>query len=102
MNKIIIDSIAQTVVNKLQEKEQALNGWVAIDADGVATATGNFCGIKVMAGVTATVTLTFSSTSPCVTNSVTIDLLQGDYLPTPGLTSVEVTAGKVFCIKSQL
>lgn len=96
-----VKTINQSAINQIQEKEQALNGWIAIDSAGNATATGNFSGIKVMAGDTLTIALTFKSGSPCEVNGVTIDLVEGDYLPTPGLVSATATVGKCFLIKSQ-
>lgn len=101
MNRL--EHIEKIVVDILQAKEQALNGWIAIDTAGVATATGNFSGIKVLAGETATITLTFKDDAKtCNVNGVTIDLVEGDYLPTPGLVTAEVTAGKVILIKDQI
>ena len=50
---------------------------------------------------TATISLVFED-ARCVTNSLSIDLVEGDYLPTPGLTTATVTAGKVFLIKGQI
>ena len=96
-----IEHIEQkNVVDKIQAKEQALNGWIAASsAEGAIS--GNFSGIKVMAGETATITLAFKDTR-CVTNSLSIDLVEGDYLPTPGLITATVTAGKVFLIKEQI
>lgn len=101
MNEFILKQINKAVADKLQERDQALNGWIAIDSAGITTASGSFCGIKVLAGATATVALTFATGSPCNVNGVTIDLLQGDYLPTPGCNSVTVSAGKVILIKAQ-
>ena len=56
-----------------------------------------------MAGATATLLLTFATgDNRCQVNSVTIDLVEGDYLPTPGLVSATITAGKAFLIKDQI
>ena len=95
-----LDNISQAVINKSQEREQALNGWIAASS-AQSLVTGQFSGIKVMAGETASITLVFDD-SRCVTNSLSIDLVEGDYLPTPGLISATVTAGKVFLIKDQI
>lgn len=100
--KTQLENINQNAVNKIQEREQALNGWIVINTAGTATASGHFSGIKVMAGETASITLTFDSTSPCDLNGETsVDLVEGDYLPTPGLTSATITAGKAFLIKAE-
>lgn len=94
-----LKNIDQSAVNKIQEREQALFGWIAASsAEGEVA--GMFSGVKVMAGETATVTMEFSD-SRCVTNSLSIDLVEGDYLPTPGLIKATVTAGKVFLIKDE-
>lgn len=101
MIKANISSIKKSVIDKIQEKEQALNGWIAIDTAGNTSASGNFSGIKVMAGEVATLTLMFKD-DRCNVNGVTIDLVEGDYMATPGLISATITAGKVFLIKGQM
>lgn len=93
-------SINQESVNKIQEREQALNGWIAASSVEGAI-NGYFSGIKVMAGETATITLTFQNDKLCLTNGLSIDLVEGDYLPTPGLISATIVAGKVILIKEQ-
>lgn len=95
-----IRSIDQKAVNKIEERGQALNGWIAASS-AQGEITGHFSGIKVMAGESATITLTFED-SRCVTNSLSIDLVEGDYLPTPGLVAATVTVGKVFLIKDEI
>jgi len=102
MNKNNIESIKQSAIDKIQEKEQALNGWTAIGASGINSANGHFSGIKVMAGETATITLVFSDgIKTCNTNGLSIDLVEGDYLPTKNLIEATVTAGKVILIHEQ-
>lgn len=100
MENTNINAISQQAVDKLESKNQALNGWVAISSAQGAT-TGRFSGVYVMAGDAATVSLVFDD-AKCITNGLTIDLVEGGYLPTPGCTSVTVTTGKVILIKAQL
>jgi len=100
MNKIDIQQISQTVVDKLQERDQALNGWIGCSAAQTAP-VGNYSGIKVLAGDDFIATVTFDTTSPCSLNSVTLTLVPGDYLPTPGLTSCTVSAGSCLLVKAE-
>lgn len=93
-----MENITQSDANTLNKRDQALNGWIAIDAAGVATATGKFSGIKVLQGAAATIALTFDAESRCKVNGVTITLVEGDYIPTPGLISVTISAGKCLLI----
>jgi len=98
MNDIQVKQIAQLVVDQLDQRNQALAGWIACGVS-VTPVTGKFSGIKVLQGSAATVTLGFESPSVCNTNSQTITLVEGDYLPTPGCNSVTVSAGKVILIR---
>lgn len=100
MNNIQIQQIAQSVVDQLNQRDQALNGWIACGVS-VTPVTGKFSGIKVLQGSAATVALLFDSPAICDVNGQTITLVEGDYLPTPGCNSVTVSAGKVILIKAQ-
>jgi len=95
-----IKSIDKKAVDKLQERDHALNGWVGCSAAHAAPA-GNYCGIKVLAGDDLIATLTLATDSNCSLNGVTFTLVAGDYLPIPGLVNATVSQGSCLLIKAQ-
>jgi len=98
MNDIQIKQITQIVIDQIDSRNQALNGWIACGVS-VTPVVGKFSGIKVLQGAAATIALGFESPALCNVNGQTITLVEGDYLPTPGCNSVTVSAGKVILIR---
>jgi hypothetical protein len=100
MEDINVKSINKSVVNKLQERDHALNGWIGCSAANTIP-SGNYSGIKALAGDDLIVTLTLAAESTCNLNSITFTIVPGDFIPIPGLTGVTVTQGSCLVMKAQ-
>lgn len=101
MTKINIELISKKAVDKIEEKSQAGNGWIAASSTS-GTVKGRFSGIKVMAGDVLEATVIFTANSPCDMNNETLSLAEGDYIPTPGLILVTITSGKCLLIREEI
>lgn len=100
-NDANVKAIDRQAVDKMQERDHALNGWVGCSAAHTIP-TGDYCGIKALAGDDLIATLTLATGSPCSLNSVTFTIVPGDYVPIKGLTGVTVSQGSCLVIKTQI
>lgn len=99
-NDANVKAIDKQALDKIQERDHALNGWIGCDATHTIS-TGSYAGIKALAGDDLIATLTIATGSPCSLNSVTFTIPPGDYIPIIGLTGVTVTQGSCLVIKAQ-